>query len=325
MNKLRVFQNVYKRRKPYGYGILLLLFLFLPYLITVLLGNGRKNGEETEMLMVMEQLKASRYTVVNETAVGRESIPLELYVADKLMRTMGEEYEQEALKAQAILLRAEMIPDEGMSVAVSDESYGKEKTAKACLIAVAQTRGIYPEYEGKPVYGAYCKVTGGSTRSASEVLQTQDYPYLSPAVCERDFLCPEYAKTIPVRKEEWEAAFAKMEKAEVLEKTMEWARKQKRYEKEGDFDLIRDSAGYVLFIRYRDKWVEGEALRYALGLPSSSFQIEEEENEILFQCKGVGHGLGMSQFGANEMALAGKNYIEILQYFFDGITFSKIE
>lgn len=325
MNKLRVFQNVCKRRKPFGYGSLLLFFLLLPVIITGQLGNRKRTEEGAETLMIVEQLQEGHYTVINETALGREEIPLELYVADKLMRTMGEEYEEEALKAQAVLLRAGLISDEGMSITISDQEYGKEVMKKKYLMAVAQTRGIYPEYDGKPIYGAYFEVSDGQTRSASELLPSENYPYLVSVHCERDFLSPEYAKTISVGKKEFEVAFEQISKTVVEEENLKDIGENRKHESKEGMDIIRDSAGYVLFIRYLDAWAEGEALRYALNLPSASFEIEEDSDEILFRCKGAGHGLGLSQFGANEMALEGKDYIEILNYFFQGITLTKIE
>lgn len=323
MNKLRVFQNVCKRRKPYGYGGLLLFFIFLPVIITGLFGN--REQRETETLMIVEQLREGHYTVINETSMGREEIPLELYVADKLMRVMGEEYEEEALKALAVLLRAGLIPDEGMSITISDQDYGKEKMKKKYLMAVAQTRGIYPEYSGKPIYGAYCEVSNGQTRSASELLCSEEYPYLAGVVCEKDFLSTEYARTVSVGKKEFETVFEQINKTTVAKEIMEKAKVSKRYEEKEGVGIIKDSAGYVLFVGYQDEWVEGEAMRYALSLPSASFRMETDENEILFLCKGTGHGMGMSLFGANEMALEGKNYIEILNYFFQGITLTKVE
>lgn len=325
MNKLRVFQNVNKRRKPYIYGGLLLFFLFFPYFITVLLGNSRGAEEETEILMIMEQLKEGHYTVLNETSMGKESIPLEIYVADKLMRTMGEDYEAEALKAQAVLLRTELISDQGLSVTVYDDAYGKKKIGKNYLLAAAQTRGIYGEYDGKPIYGAYCKVSNGRTRSAAEVLQTDAYPYLVSVACDKDFLSEEFADTVTFEKEVFEKIFEQIEAVEVEEAVIEQAKKDNRFEAKDTMDMIKDSTGYVLLFKYQEKWAAGEAMRYALNLPSASFQIEEDDNEILFYCKGIGHGLGFSQFAANEMALEGKDYIEILKYFFEGISLTKIE
>ena len=135
----------------------------------------------------------------------------------------------------------------------------------------------------------------------------------------------EYAKTISVGKKEFEVAFEQISKTVVEEENLKDIGENRKHESKEGMDIIRDSAGYVLFIRYLDAWAEGEALRYALNLPSASFEIEEDSDEILFRCKGAGHGLGLSQFGANEMALDGKDYIEILNYFFQGITLTKIE
>lgn len=325
MNKLRVFQNVNKRRKPYIYGLLLLFFLFFPYLITKLFSNAGKSRQDMEIRMMLEQLKEGSYTVINETGAGRESIPLEMYVADKLMRVMENGYEAEALKAQAVLLRTELISEAGTSVTVSDEFYGRAELEKAYLTAVMQTKGIYLEYDGKPVYGAYCKVSNGSTRSAAELLETGEYPYLAGAVCDRDFLSGEFAGTLIIDEKEFAKKYEMVSDAAPSEEVLKTAGENGRYEEQEGMVLLRDSAGYVLFFQYEGKWVSGEQLRYALNLPSASFQVQRDGEAIVFHTKGSGHGLGLSQFGANEMALQGKDFIEILEYFFQGITFNKIE
>lgn len=330
MNKLRVFRNVKNMKRTasgltgINPGTVLLIFLFLPYIITVLFGNGSKTKTDKNQ-MLSEQLKEGYYTVINETSMGKERISLEIYVADKLMRTMGEEYEEEALKAQAVLLRGNLITDEGMSITVSDDAYGKKDISEKYLMAVLQTKGIYMEYENKPVYGAYFRVSNGETRTAAEVLQSESYPYLVKTVCDKDFLSKEYTGTFTYKKSVFEKIWETMDMAVPSESIQEQAENENRYIEKNNRIMIRDSAGYVLFFKYQDKWVQGEQLRYALALSSSAFQIEEKEDEFVFTCKGTGHGLGMSQFGANEMALEGKDFIEILKYFFEGATFTKIE
>ena len=87
--------------------------------------------------------------------------------------------------------------------------------------------------------------------------------------------------------------------------------------------MVRDDSGYVKFFAYQDEWVQGEEFRYEYGLASSDFQISEDERNIIFEVKGIGHGFGMSQFGANEMAKDGKTYPEILEYFFQDVTMTK--
>lgn len=330
MNKLRIFQNIKNRERTasgltrVNPGTVLLIFLFLPYIITILFGNSHREDERARQEMMLEQLKDGEYIVVNETPMGKESIPLELYVADKLMRTMEEGYQMEALKAQAVLIRGNVITSEDMSMTISDTQYGKKEIPEEYLMAVMQTKGIYAEYEGETIYGAYFRVSNGETREAEQILQSEQFPYLTGAVCQRDFLSEEYTSSVTYGKKEFEEKWMKMEEERPEEDMIAGAKENNRYEEKEDITLLRDGAGYVLFFRYLDKWVKGEQLRYELCLPSCAFQIKENKNELTFSCKGRGHGFGMSQFGANEMALDGKTYIEILEYFFKGITFTKI-
>ena len=100
---------------------------------------------------------------------------------------------------------------------------------------------------------------------------------------------------------------------------------EKGQKEAGGLEVYRDSVGYVLYLLRDGKWVTGEQFRESFHLASSSFQLSEEEGEILITVKGVGHGLGMSQFGASEMASQGQDYIEILDYFFENVTFTKFE
>ncbi|MBQ6834125.1 MAG: S-layer homology domain-containing protein, partial [Lachnospiraceae bacterium] len=81
----------------------------------------------------------------------------------------------------------------------------------------------------------------------------------------------------------------------------------------------RDSAGYVIRVQVGQKTYTGEEVQYALGLPSSCYTFEEVNGKIQAVCKGVGHGYGFAQFGANEMAKEGKTYRELLNYYFQNV------
>ena len=93
-----------------------------------------------------------------------------------------------------------------------------------------------------------------------------------------------------------------------------------------------DDAGYVTKVLFtaedEDKesaQIDGETYRHLFGLASASFEVEKEERQIIFRVKGVGHGFGMSQYGANCMALNGKTYDEILEEFFYRTELAKFE
>ncbi len=80
----------------------------------------------------------------------------------------------------------------------------------------------------------------------------------------------------------------------------------------------RNSSGRVQLIRIGETVIPGGALRKVLGLKSTAFDIELEGDNVAFTCLGFGHGVGMSQTGANEMAKNGIGFEEILKHFYTG-------
>ena len=94
--------------------------------------------------------------------------------------------------------------------------------------------------------------------------------------------------------------------------------------------LTYDSAEYVANVSFihgesEEEKIDGETFRYLFDLPSAAFEMEKEESQVIFRVKGVGHGFGMSQYGANCMALNGKTYDQILQEFFYRTELAKFE
>ena len=84
------------------------------------------------------------------------------------------------------------------------------------------------------------------------------------------------------------------------------------------------SAGRVSTLKLGEKSVKATALRKALGLRSTDFTFEKTKDGITFFTKGYGHGVGLSQFGANELAKDGKTYHEILTHYYSGTTIRKL-
>jgi stage II sporulation protein D len=87
----------------------------------------------------------------------------------------------------------------------------------------------------------------------------------------------------------------------------------------------KDSAGYVSKFRIGNTVCSGDEFRDALSLASSAFSIQEESGGLKITTMGKGHGLGMSQWTANELAKNGQNYKEILEFFFEGTTITNSE
>ena len=85
-----------------------------------------------------------------------------------------------------------------------------------------------------------------------------------------------------------------------------------------------DSAGYVLSVKVGEEKVNAENFRETYGLASGCFELQAFEKNTRVITKGVGHGLGLSQYTANEMAKEGKKYQEILQFFFEGTEIKEV-
>lgn len=334
MKKLRVFQTVKSKRIVPGFsmknlGTVLLLLFILPYLFSFLFGNMQRTEADIRLDRVEEQLQSGHIYVSNTTALGKETIPLEVYVADKLSRSIDADFEEEALKAQAVLIRSGILagcemPEAESEISLADEAYGSGILTEKMLQAVAETSGVYLSYEGKAIEGAYFAVSNGATRDGMQ-LGLADYPYLKRVFCERDFLSPDYAKTISFRENEFERIWEECMKTQVDQEEVSDQENIQVSQEAYGITLYLDSSGYVLYAQWDGEFVSGEQMRAAYLLPSASFHMEASKGQIQFLVRGKGHGMGMSQFAANEMAKDGEDYTAILKFFFQDATISKFE
>ena len=89
-------------------------------------------------------------------------------------------------------------------------------------------------------------------------------------------------------------------------------------------DLKRTEGGSVKNIKIGEKEFSGTEIRSIFGLNSANFEVSTTEKELIFVTTGKGHGVGMSQYGANQMAKDGKTYEEILLHYYQGVTIEKI-
>ena len=334
MKKLRVFQTVKMRRIVPGFslknlGTVLLFLLFLPYLLTFLLGNASLGETKAVTGDTFELLEEGSIFVSNTTSACTERIPLEVYVADKLARSIDCDYELEALKAQAVLIRSTILSEEKGKrfegdIAIEDKNYGEGTITEKVLTAVSQTKGVYLAYEQKPISGAYFEVSNGLTRNGEEV-GIVGCAYLKNVSCERDFLSEDYMGIFLYDEREFEATWEALEKKKIPEEGFQSSDSIKKELALEDITLYRDSADYVLYVERNGDYVSGEQFRVGYHISSSCFGFAREGEKIQISVRGVGHGLGMSQFAANEMAKDEKDYVEILKYFFENVTITKFE
>lgn len=293
--------------------VAVVILLCIPYIITVLM-NGSKMGNG-----VLKQVKVKVGNI-------EKKVPWEEYFIGSLAKEIDVSYEMEALKAQAVLNRTNIyreisekkdvvLSGEYMTYREMEKAWGKEKAKKIRkkLEKVSEeTEDCILMFEGKPAFVPYHRLSNGSTREGTEVFGNDAYPYLKKKDCPKDV------------ESEYQLQTLTLTYGEVKEYCSPFLLAVDQKEKEQpfsgkDFEVIKtDTAGYVIKIRIGDNVYSGEKFREALNLPSGCFTLHDQEDRIKITTKGVGHGVGMSQYTANIMAKEGKNYEEILTYFYEG-------
>lgn len=243
---------------------------------------------------------------------GRELSDTEKKVIRLVSEEMPGSYETEALKAQAVIARTNLYRDPDMEIKENEDNL--KENLDRITFCVEDTRGEILTCKGKPIDAAYHAVSSKRTRNAAEVPGQEDKTYLASVDSSQDIKAEEYLTIVYMEKKEM---------AEKLEPLLEGEKVDP--EKLPDSLKIRerDSAGYVTKIQYGEITLNGEAVRAALGLPSACFYFSQLEGRVRITVKGLGHGLGMSQYGANEMAKEGKDYREILNYYYQDIRIEK--
>ena len=309
------------------------MFVFLlPYVCACLWGHV---GVETDMLRQDRQREEIGESTEGRVQVdmkwGSWEIPMEEYLVYKLESVMPDSYEHEALKAQAVLLRTEAMRavqeqgDERLRVTGDglEKWYETDGQAEDELLpyrqAIEETEGLYLCYRGEPIQASYFKVSNGQTRDAAQVWQTKKYPYLTSVLCVQDKAARDYSSEVAVSKVNY--------LYEIRSRIGEEYSSQELWD---GMELTYDDAGYVTTVSFHADGAEagqidGETFRYLFALPSASFETEQTDTQIIFHVTGIGHGFGMSQYGANCMALNGQTYDEILKEFFFGTELAKIE
>ncbi|QJC54526.1 stage II sporulation protein D [Paenibacillus albicereus] len=257
-----------------------------------------------------------------------EKVPMELYVRGVLAGEMPIGFEPEALKAQAIAARTYIVkrlaagdrsgvPGEAADVTdtTAHQVYvplsklqkrwsGEERERNLTKLnaAVQQTRGQIVTYEGKPIEALFFSTSNGYTEN-SEDYWDASLPYLRSVASPWDkTISPEYKETTTMSL----AAFWR--KLGISSKT---SARSLRVLDTTDGRRIRKLAagGQVL---------TGREVREKLGLPSAQFTWKVEGGDIEITTYGYGHGVGMSQWGADGMAKAGRSAYEILSHYYTG-------
>lgn len=262
-----------------------------------------------------------------------EEIKLDEYLYGVVSAEMPANFELEALKAQAVVARTytiyKIINDghkhEGANICDNSgccqawitkenrlarwEENVRESNWNKIVEAVNSTQGKIITYGGLPINAFFHSNSGGATETTANVWGGTGYPYLQSVETSGEDTYSQYSSEVTLTKQNF------------IDKIKE---KHSNFEidftQENSIKILEYTDGNrVKKIKIGNLELSGVEVRTLLGLKSANFTVAIEGENIKFQVKGYGHGVGMSQTGADSMAKSGSNYEEIIKHFYTGV------
>ena len=260
-----------------------------------------------------------------------KNIDVEEYVAGIMSGVISPEYNIEALKTQAVLIRTNVLKEmeEKKSNDDSDMSYeyltkedretlwGRKKYDKYEAViekAVSDTAGKVLRKEGSLIMAMYHEVSIGKTASASEILD-EDISYLQSVDSSSDVEAKNYMNIYEFSYED-----IRRLQEEYIENVN--STNQKDIEKTDKIVVeVTESTenGFVKTAAVGADTYSGEEVREMLGLASTNYYVENIEDGVRIVCLGKGNCLGVSQYGANHMADKGSSMEEIIAHYYKDV------
>jgi stage II sporulation protein D len=293
------------------------LVLFIPYIVITLFVKT----DETKFYYVSNdviRVKDEKTGIIN-------NVLFEEYIKGVLAGEMGPNFEKEALKAQAVAARSYAMykmektksDDYDVVNTVSNQVYltdddlknkWKDKyneKIKKIQNAVIETKGEYMTYDGALVEALFFSTSTGKTENSEEVFSSK-VPYLRSVSSDWDSISPVYTDTVTISLTDF------------------YKKLDLDYNENLNINITeRTSTGRVKTLKINDKEYTGRDVASKLSLRSNYFEIKKGDNNVIINTKGYGHGVGMSQYGAEAMAKKGYTYDKILKHYYTGIEIHK--
>lgn len=326
----------------YFIGFLTILFI-IPVICTIVPQNNNIEevvaNEENEKLNKENNKKQYEYNkygtikLLHSKTNQIEEIQLDEYLYGVVSSEMPANYEAEALKAQAVVARtytiyqiinnngkhenAEICDDSNCCqawISKQDrlekwEAEEAEENWNKIVDAVDSTKGEIITYNGVPINAFFHANSGGITESSLNIWGEVDYPYLKSVETSGEEGYTQYKSEVILTKEE------------LLNKL-----KTKYEDCSIDFSnqyciqiLEYTTSGRVKTIKFGNTEIAGTEARTLLELKSTNFTFKIDGENIIFSVIGYGHGVGMSQTGADALAKEGLKYVEIIKHFYTDV------
>lgn len=330
--------------------IILYIFLFvlLCFFIPIFFTNNKvqevavqENQEQIENTIISDTYDYKEYQTIKllHTANGEiEEINLDDYLYGVVAAEMPASFEQEALKAQAVVARTYTIykiknnanKHEGADICDNStccqawiskedrfakwEETSRESNWNKIVEAVNSTQGKIITYKNEPINAFFHSNSGGITETTANVWGGTEYPYLQVVETSGEDAYSQYHSEVTLTKQTF------------IDKIKE---------KHNEFEIDFNSEDCIKILEYTDGnrvkkiklgniELSGVEVRTILGLKSANFKITVEGENVKCEVIGYGHGVGMSQTGADSMAKNGSSYEEIIKHFYTGVEIENI-
>ena len=265
-----------------------------------------------------------------------EQVKIDEYLCNVVSAEMPATFEQEALKAQAIVARtytiykilnkkhdnADICDDSTCCqawiskddrLAKWEENQRESNWQKICS-AVNETSGKIITYENKPIDAFFHSNSGGITEVPVNVWGGTGYPYLQSVETSGENTYTQYASEVTLSQEE------------LINKLKEkYSDISIDFTNSDDIKILEyTESTRVKTVKFGNHEISGVEARTLFGLKSTNFEISIDGNNIKFSVKGYGHGVGMSQTGADSMAKNGSRAEEIIKHFYTGVEITEV-
>ena len=337
-------------KKFFNYFI---LFIFICFIFPAILTNNRQNNKSkqasvfqdakensgTEKNELVENYNYKNYGTVKllHTKTGKiEEVSIDDYLCNVVSAEMPADYEIEALKAQAIVARTytvyKILNKKHENADICDDSTccqawiskedrlarweenKRESNWQKISACVEATKGKVITYENKPIDAFFHSNSGGITEIPVNVWGGTGYPYLQSVETSGEDAYKQYSSEVVLKQEE------------LLNKLKEkYSDISIDFSNNDDIKILEyTESTRVKTIKFGNHEFSGVEARTLFGLKSTNFEVIKDGGNIKFKVKGYGHGVGMSQTGANELAKQNKTAEDIIKHFYTGIEIKDI-
>lgn len=309
--------------------IIIFTVLLLPLAIVWII------GEEADY----ENIYGNSVSVYIKDAETIKELDINDYLKCVVAAEVPADFEKEAIKAQAVAARTYLYshiksyesgnvsPEHIGAVICTDyahcqayitedkykEKYGEraEDNLRKISECISETADEIMTYNGEVISAVFHSTSSGRTESATDVWGN-DIPYLQSVESTEDEQSPKFRSELVISEEEFK---------NIAENKLDGT----NWNSELVSDILRSDAGGIISVKLGGVSVSGNEFRNMYSLHSTNVDIIRENGNVKMNVKGYGHGVGMSQYGANYLAANGKTYKEILKKYYTGIKIEKTD